>query len=146
MSLKERFIIPKRKEPQEPYDHHHRRHHHHHSSKYSYEENNYRSSLTTRSPMAQLKPIERYNGRRSFIVRDLPRTQEQQLSKDERRKLFEQQYEDEEKVGLVVNRICLVLCFKRQEQRQQQLQHQPMVKVQVRIFSFILISFCIVYL
>jgi len=103
MSLKERFIIPKRKEPQETSDHHYRRHHHHHSSKHSYEENNSRSSFSTRSSITQQKPIERFNGRRSFIVRDFPRTQEQQLSKDERRKLFEQQYEDEEKVVLIFN-------------------------------------------
>jgi hypothetical protein len=52
-----------------------------------------------RPSIIQQKPIERSNGKRSFIVRDLPRTQEQQLSKDEERKLFEQQYEDEEKVN-----------------------------------------------
>jgi hypothetical protein len=99
MSLKERFIIPKRKEPQESSDYHHR-HHHHHSSKHSYEESSYRSSFSTRPSMTQQKPIDRYSGRRSYTVRDLPRTQEQQLSKDERRKLFEQQYEDEEKVSV----------------------------------------------
>ena len=96
MSFKERYIIPKRKEPQEPSDYHHR-HHHHHSSKHSYEESSYRSSFSTRPSMTQQKSIDRYSGRRSYTVRDLPRTQEQQLSKDERRKLFEQQYEDEEK-------------------------------------------------
>lgn len=99
MSLKERFIIPKRKEPLQTSDHHHHRHHHHHSSRHSHEENNYRSSVSARSSITQPKPIERFNGRRSFVVRDLPRTHEQQLSKDERRKLFEQQYEDEEKVN-----------------------------------------------
>src|SRR5437762_2586414 len=67
---------------------------HHHSSKHPYEENNYRFNFSTRQP----KPIERYSGKRSFIVRDIQRTQEQQLSKDEQRKLLEQQYEDAEKV------------------------------------------------
>ena len=106
MSLKERYIIPKRKEPIQPSDHHHHHHHHHrhhHSSKHSSEENDYRLNLSTRSSLVQPKSTERYNGRRSFVtVRDLPRTQEQQLSKDERRKLFEQQYEDEEKVNSFV--------------------------------------------
>jgi hypothetical protein len=101
MSLKERYIIPKRKESQETLNHHHHRHHHHHSSKYPYEENNYRLNFSTRSSIIQQKPIERFPLKRSFIVRDIPRTQEQQLSKDERRKLFEQQYEDEEKVIFV---------------------------------------------
>jgi hypothetical protein len=98
MSLKERYIIPKRKEPQQISSHHHR-HHHHHSSKHSYEENNDRFKFSTRSSTTQQKPIDRPFERRSFVMRDAPRTQEQQLSKDERRKLFEQQYEDEEKVN-----------------------------------------------
>jgi hypothetical protein len=101
MSLKERYIIPKRKEPQQISDHHHHHHrHHHHSSKHPYEENNYRfNNFSTRSSTTtqQQKPIDRSMGRRSFVLRDTPRTQEQQLSKDERRKLFEQQYEDAEK-------------------------------------------------
>lgn len=101
MSLKERYIIPKRKEPVQIPDHHHHHHHrHHHSSKHSYDENDYRLNFNTRSSMTQPKSNERYNSRRSFVViRDSPRTQEQQLSRDERRKLFEQQYEDEEKVN-----------------------------------------------
>jgi hypothetical protein len=101
MSLKERYIIPKRKESQQISNHHHHRHHHHHSSKYSNEENNNRSNFSIRSSVIQQqKPMDRPFGRRSFVVRDTPRTQEQQLSKDERRKLFEQQYEDAEKVNL----------------------------------------------
>lgn len=98
MSLKERFIIPKRKESEQPSSHHHHHHHHrHHSSKYINEENNSRLSFNTRPAMSQLKPIERYSSRRTYNYRDLPRSQEQELSKDERRKLFEQQYEDAEK-------------------------------------------------
>ena len=94
MSLKERFIIPKRKEP-EPSSSNHHHHHHHHSSK---EENSSRFSFNTRPTMSQLKPIERYSNRRTtYNHRDLPRSHEQDLSKDERRKLFEQQYEDAEK-------------------------------------------------
>ncbi len=100
MSLKERYIIPKRKESEQTSNHHYHRHHHH-SSKHSYEENNSRSNFSTRSSIIQQKPIERFNGRRSFAVRDIPRTQEQKLSKDERRKLFEQQYEDAEKVNFL---------------------------------------------
>ncbi|CAF1219451.1 unnamed protein product [Adineta steineri] len=97
MSLKERYIIPKRKESQDTSNHHHRYHHHHHSSKHRYEENNSRLNFSTRSSTIQQKPFDRPFGRRSYIARDTPRTQEQQLSKDERRKLFEQQYEDAEK-------------------------------------------------
>lgn len=97
MSLKERYIIPKRKQSVQTMDHHHHRHHHH-SSKHSYEDNDTRLNFNARSSSTQMKSNERFSGRRSFFVRDLPRTQEQQLSKDERRKLFEQQYEDEEKV------------------------------------------------
>ncbi|CAF3183154.1 unnamed protein product [Rotaria sp. Silwood2] len=103
MSLKERYIIPKRKEPEQPLNHHHRHHHHHHhhSSKYQYEETNSRFNFSTRSSEIQQKPNDRSFGRRSFVVRETPRTQEQQLSKDERRKLFEQQYEDAEKARVV---------------------------------------------
>ncbi|CAF0866405.1 unnamed protein product [Rotaria sp. Silwood1] len=101
MSLKERYIIPKRKEPEQPVNHHHRHHHHHHhhhSSKYSYEETNSRFNFSTRSSVTQQKPNDRPFTKRSYVVRETPRTtQEQQLSKDERRKLFEQQYEDAEK-------------------------------------------------
>jgi hypothetical protein len=113
MSLKERYIIPKRKESQQISNHHHHRHHHHHSSKYPYEENNYRLNFSTRSSIIQQKPIERFPLKRSYIVRDIPRTQEQQLSKDERRKLFEQQYEDEEKVifRFFLRRIFFILGF-----------------------------------
>lgn len=108
MSLKERYIIPKRKESAQAADHHHHHHHrhHHHSSKHSYEENDSRSNFSTRSLSSQVKSTERYSERRSFVVRDLPRTQEQQLSKDERRKLFEQQFEDEEKVNLFAGEVC----------------------------------------
>jgi len=135
MSLKERYIIPKRKESQQISNYHHHRHHHHHSSKYPYEENNYRLNFSTRSSIIQQKPIERFPLKRSYIVRDIPRTQEQQLSKDERRKLFEQQYEDAEKVnlfnvGFFVKNFDFSL---RQKQRRQQ---QLMVKVQVRTFEF----------
>lgn len=103
MSLKERFVIPKRKEPQETSNHYYYHHHHrhHHSSKHPDEEKNYRFNFSTRSSIVQQKPIDRSLGRRSFVIRDTPRTQEQQLSKDERRKLFEQQYEDAEKVILI---------------------------------------------
>ncbi|CAF0854976.1 unnamed protein product [Adineta ricciae] len=101
-SLKERFIIPKRKEPEADSDHHHHRHHHHHhySSKHRHEEPSSRLSFTTRSSYSQQKPYDRSYSRRSYTVRETPRTQEQQLSKDERRKLFEQQYEDEEKARM----------------------------------------------
>ncbi|UJR29109.1 hypothetical protein I4U23_010323 [Adineta vaga] len=96
-SLKERFIIPKRKEPESSSYHRHH-HHHHHSSKHRYEEeNSSRLSFPTRSSYSQQKPFDRSFSRRSYVLRETPRTQEQLLSKDERRKLFEQQYEDEEK-------------------------------------------------
>jgi hypothetical protein len=135
MSLKERYIIPKRKESEQISNHHYHRHHHH-SSKHSYEENNSRSNFSTRSSIIQQKPIERFNGRRSFVVRDIPRTQEQKLSKDERRKLFEQQYEDAEKVNFLffLEKYFLLFFVLRPEQRQQL--QQPMVKVQVRIFVY----------
>ncbi|CAF1412778.1 unnamed protein product [Rotaria sordida] len=100
MSLKERYIIPKRKEPEQPLNHHyrHHHHHHHHSSKHPSEEINSRLNFsTTRTSVIQQKTNDRPYGKRSFVVRETPRTQEQQLSKDERRKLFEQQYEDAEK-------------------------------------------------
>ncbi|CAF3172330.1 unnamed protein product [Rotaria socialis] len=102
MSLKERYIIPKRKEPEQNSNyhhrhHHHHHHHHHHSSKTPSEENNYRFNFSARSSATQQKSNDRPYARRSFVVRDIPRTQDQQLSKDERRKLFEQQYEDAEK-------------------------------------------------
>ncbi len=135
MSLKERYIIPKRKESEQTSNHHYHRHHHH-SSKHSYEENNSRSNFSTRSSIIQQKPIERFNGRRSFAVRDIPRTQEQKLSKDERRKLFEQQYEDAEKVNFLffLEKDFFKFFVLRPEQRQQL--QQPMVKVQVRIFVY----------
>ena len=101
MSLKERFIIPKRKESQQESNHHHHHHHyhhHHHSSKHSQEHRSSRLNFDPHVSTSQHKPIDPSVRRRSFIPRDLPRTQEQQLSKEERRKLFEQQYEDAEKV------------------------------------------------
>jgi hypothetical protein len=112
MSLKERYIIPKRKEPQQISNHYHHRHHHHHSSKHAYEENNDRLKFSTRSSTIYQKPIDRPYEKRSFVMRDTPRTQEQQLSKDERRKLFEQQYEDAEKVNsFIYMKIFFYLLF-----------------------------------
>ncbi|CAF4634050.1 unnamed protein product, partial [Rotaria magnacalcarata] len=58
---------------------------------------NYRFNFSARSSATQQKSNDRPYAKRSFVVRDIPRTQDQQLSKDERRKLFEQQYEDAEK-------------------------------------------------
>ena len=50
------------------------------------------------------RPIDRPTSRRAFAGRDLSRTHEHQLFKDERRRLFEQQYEDEEKVNRLSSR------------------------------------------
>ena len=110
MSLKERYIIPKRKEPEQSPNYHYYRHRHYHhrhySPKHSHKDYNHRFNFSIRSSTAQQKSIDRshHDRRRSPIPRD---TQEQQqLSKDERRKLFEQQYEDEEKVIDVVFLSC----------------------------------------
>lgn len=142
-SLKERFIIPKRKEPLPPSDHHHHNHHHRrhsHSSKHSSEENSSRHYYSSRSSSSYYsKSIDRPTGRRSFNVRDLPKNNEEQLSRDERRRLFEQQYEDEERVRITISiiddiRFDMYAISSRQEQRQQRL-FPFKVKVQVSIIS-----------
>jgi SET domain len=63
ISLEERFIIPKRKEPEPISSHHHHHHHHRHSSKHDYEESNSRHHPSTRLAALPARPIDRPTSR-----------------------------------------------------------------------------------